>query len=105
LRFRKKRGAATLTTPFRLVGVPGIALMITMTAMALMLGAVALHHCAHHLAVHFFAAFVFAPLLLLLLLLLHMLGVLFRRMLRMVDRGGRRCLGRGYGHSYEKTGH
>jgi membrane protein implicated in regulation of membrane protease activity len=82
-----------------------IALMITMTAMPLMLGAVALHHGAHHLAVHFFAAFVFAPLLLLLLLLLHMLGVLFRRMLRMVDGGSRRCLGCGNGHSYEYTGH
>jgi hypothetical protein len=77
-----------------------VAILAVPIAMPLMLGAVALHHGAHHLAVHFFAAFVFAP-----LMLLHMLGVLFRRMLRMIDGRSRSYLDRGHCRDSEKKRH
>jgi len=80
-----------------------VALVALMTRLALILGAVALHHPAFHLAIPFRAALVLALALGVLALLV--LGVLRGIVARMVDLSSGRCLGRCERNSCEKYGH
>jgi hypothetical protein len=80
-----------------------VALVSGVAALAVILGAVAVHHPAFHFAIHFRAAFMLTLTLGVLPLLVR--GLLRSIVLRMVDGSSGRCLRRCERNGCDKHGH